>query len=294
MKSFLPNFLCIGAQKSGTTTLHDILIQHPDIYLPKIKETHFFDLDDNFNQGVKWWIDTYYKKFNNEKIIGDFTPEYLFYDEIPEKIYNILGDQVKFLIILRNPVDRAYSHYLMSVNRGFESLSFFDAIQQENKRISNGPFERNHLSYLSRGYYSKQIKRYINLFPKENIHFCLFENDLLNNRKDTIDKILEFLRLEIRSLNIYIKRNEAFQRKFKFLNNILYTDNKLKELVKMFLPMDRVRISLKKNFDLINRKKHINPKLNASLRYEILKKYYLDDIVELETLIARDLSKWKL
>ena len=74
----VPNFICLGTQKAGTTTLHDILQQHPDIFLPPGKEAHYFDREERFEKGLKWWIDTYFSYYNNEKIMGVMQPEYLY------------------------------------------------------------------------------------------------------------------------------------------------------------------------------------------------------------------------
>ena len=109
----LPNFMCLGAAKSGKTTLYDILKQHPDIYLPSFKEPHFFDIHDNYNNGIDWYMKNYYSK-SNFKAIGDFTPSYFFEKEAPKRIYDALSKDIKFIVILRHPVDRAYSHYLHS------------------------------------------------------------------------------------------------------------------------------------------------------------------------------------
>ena len=131
----LPNFMCIGAAKSGTTSLYDILKQHSDIFLPSFKEPHFFDIPSVYQNGIEWYEKTYFQSVKNEKCIGDFSPTYLFDEHAPERILNDLGDNVKFIIILRNPVDRAYSHYLHSKRDEHENLSFKDALSLEKNRV---------------------------------------------------------------------------------------------------------------------------------------------------------------
>ena len=146
----LPNFLCVGAQKAGTTTLYDILKQHPEICLPVEKETHFFNKEARYLKGVTWWLKRCFSNYNNEKILGDITPEYLFFKKVPNRIFNTLGRDIKIIIIVRDPVARAYSQYLMSVTRGFEHLSFDDAIKIESTRIKDNKFNYNHFSYINR------------------------------------------------------------------------------------------------------------------------------------------------
>ena len=79
----LPNFLCVGAQKAGTTTLYDILKQHPNIYLPKVKELHFFDKDDRYKLGLEWLTKYFVNGYKNQKAVGEITPSYLFYEKVP-------------------------------------------------------------------------------------------------------------------------------------------------------------------------------------------------------------------
>ena len=132
----LPNFMCIGASKSGTTSLYDILKQHSNIFLPTFKEPHFFDISPVYEHGISWYDKTYFSGVKKEKCIGDFTPTYLFDKYAPERILSSLGKNVKFIIILRNPVDRAYSHYLHSKRDLHEHLSFEDALKKRYmKRI---------------------------------------------------------------------------------------------------------------------------------------------------------------
>ena len=133
----LPNFMCIGASKSGTTSLYDILKQHSDIFLPSFKEPHFFDIPLVYQNGIEWYKKTYFQSVKNEKCIGDFTPTYLFDEHAPERILNDLGVNMKFIIILRNPVDRAYSHYLHSKRDLHEHLSFEDALKKKVDEKNN-------------------------------------------------------------------------------------------------------------------------------------------------------------
>lgn len=104
-----PNFICLGAQKPGTTTLHDILKQYPEIFLPKDKEAPFLIVSEAYDKGVGWWLNHYFSDYNNESILGVMTPEYLYYEEVPNRILESCGPDVKLIIILRQPLDRAYS-----------------------------------------------------------------------------------------------------------------------------------------------------------------------------------------
>ncbi|MEM4256651.1 MAG: sulfotransferase domain-containing protein [Thermoplasmata archaeon] len=274
------NFLCLGTQKAGTTLLYKLLRQHPQIYLPNEKEAHFFDIDDNFNKGIEW-----YKQFfmNSEhyKIIGAITPSYLFFDYVPERIKNTLGTDIKFLIILRNPIDRAYSHYWMSYKRGYEKYPFEKAIIMEHARMRKGYFEKNHFSYLSRGFYSEQIKRYLSVFPFDNIKIIIFE-EFIKNIKPYMKDILVFLGCHDLEFEFNIHDE-----------SVHYGDLSISQYLKA-IKTNRNFIFQKEMFNLkklIKNKRIHYPPLKKATRV-FLQELYKHDIHELELLLKRDLSIW--
>lgn len=289
----LPNFICVGAQKSGTTTLHDILKKHPDIFLPKLKEAHFFDQEKRYKKGLEWWMDTFFGDYENEKIMGVITPDYLYYEEVPERIFNDLGSGVKIIIILRNPVDRAYSHYLMSVRRGFEGLGFNEAIELESERIPMGEFERNNFSYIDRGRYYKQIERYVDLFSKENILFLIFEKDIINDIGPTLFKIQHFLEIDKLILDENTKSNPASEPRFKFINKLLRGNNGLKRIIKPLIKSKLLRMKILKFIDNTNQKLIVNKNLSFNNKKDIMNKFFKKDIIKLEEIINSNIDEWK-
>lgn len=114
-----PNFLCVGAQKSGTTSLYNILKQHSEVFMPDKKELHFFDWNENFDKSTEWYFQMFQNslKFNAR---GEITPNYIYKDNVAQRIFDTLGKDVKLIFMLRNPADRAFSHYKMRIGRGFE------------------------------------------------------------------------------------------------------------------------------------------------------------------------------
>lgn len=294
IKEILPNVICIGAQKSGTTTLHDILKQHPDIYLPVSKEAHFFDISEKYQNGLSWWVDNYFKSYSDEKIIGVITPEYLYFEEVPKRIFNDLGD-VKIIITLRNPVERAYSHYKMSVKRGYETENFGKSIELENGRIGIDYFHKSHFSYITRGLYSEQIERYLKFFPKENIMFLIFEEDIVTNIDATIDNIVAFLNIDEKvKINTNITSNQATSPRSVLLRDIIYKNNNIKKIIGKYLFTNKMKISLMSFLDSINQAKEKKvERLSLDYKRELLEKYYINDIKELEKIIERDLSIWR-
>lgn len=290
-----PDFICIGAQKAGTTTLHDILRQHPDLYLPEDnKEMRFFDLEGEYAKGLDYWLNLYFKSYNNQKRIGVFTPDYLFYKKVPGRIAKDFGKELKFLVILRNPVNRAYSHYLMSKRRGHEKLSFKEAIDQEKERISTGiETDLNRYSYISRGLYSEQIERYFQFFPKDHFLFLSFEKEIKTNLPQTVQKILSFLDLDPMELNTEIVSNKASGVHSSKLQEIVRNDNLFKRMLKSILPR-KYRERLRKKVIAINESKTIDKTtLDNELKHGIFKKFFADEPRKLSKLTGIDFSYWE-
>jgi hypothetical protein len=180
----LPDFIIIGTQRGGTTSLFNYLIEHPNIMPPFIKETHFFDY--HYQKGVNWYRAFFpssaYSKYQertqqSEFVTGEATPNYLFYPHAPKRI-KATCPSVKLIVVLRNPIDRAYSHYHHEVRLGIEDLTFEEAIEREREQLPEETekvvadedyrsFSHQNYSYLSRGIYINQFKVWNNFFPKD-------------------------------------------------------------------------------------------------------------------------------
>lgn len=220
----LPDFYIIGAQKSGTTALFYYLTKHPNI--PQtIKDIRFFD--KYYHKGLDWYrlhfplkiSKSVAQKINKKKyVIGEATERYLEYPHAPQRIKKITPN-AKFLIVLRNPVERTYSHYNFNVVRNKENRTFEKAIFQELERTKL-EFEKmekdeNYYSddyfryaYLDRSIYVDKIKRWMKIFPKEQ--FMVVENkELSKNTSRVYNDVLEFLNLPVLELNEYKKISSA-------------------------------------------------------------------------------------
>jgi hypothetical protein len=173
----LPAFIIIGAQKAGTTSLYKYLRQHPNIVPALKKEVKFFDC--NYDLGLDWYRShfPYHSKLNGQKMTGEASPHYLFHPLAARRIANVLPE-VKLIALLRNPVERAYSHYQLNVRRGREPLSFEQAIDKEEERLQ-GMREKIlagediplynflHYSYLAKGIYADQLQYWFAQFPRQ-------------------------------------------------------------------------------------------------------------------------------
>ena len=290
MEELKQNFICIGAQKAGTTTLADILCQHSEICIPPIKETKFFLFDDDYAKGLTFY-NSYFTNYKGQKAVGEFDPDYLLFPFTAQRIYDTLGKSVKIIVVLRNPADRAYSHYLMTRKKGLEDLEFDKAILAENNRKPDIKTQKIY-AYLERGFYGKQLKEFLKIFPVENFLFLVFEEDFLKNREETIKRVQEFLEVPFESLDIDIHSNEAGEAQNKAVRDLVRKPNFVKKVLKMLLPSKEVRKDIRKFFIRKNIQKVTSPKLSPEMRQMVMEKYFKEDIHLTEKLINRNLGVW--
>ncbi|MEP9410017.1 MAG: sulfotransferase [Candidatus Brocadia sp.] len=297
MEAKLPNFLIVGAAKSGTTSLYYYLNQHPEVYMSPIKEPGFFiaqflELPPKRRSQIIENFDDYKKLFKNvrdEKAIGEATPAYLYYYENTIRyILDYLGD-VKIIIILRNPVDRAFSDYQMRVRNSGERLSFEDALLAEDKRKNMALTYGCGWHYKSVGFYYNQVKAYMENFSQVRVYLY---DELLANPSVLMKDVYAFLSVDTSfPLNTDVQYNVGGVPKNKFVHNILVNLRLLKSplmrLAKVFFPDTKMQVFLE-NF----RKRNLEKiKMKPETR-EYLVNLYRDDILKLQGLINKDLSHW--
>jgi hypothetical protein len=213
---FVPDFLIVGAQKCGTTSLYNYLIQHPQIIPALCKEIHFFDI--HFEKGLHWYQSQFPASLESKRkgITGEASPYYIFHPHVPKRIFQIMP-KIKLIILLRNPVDRAYSHYHHQVKMGTELLSFKEAIKKEESRLKpemmkmlndenyhSLPYQ--YYSYLARGRYVEQLKAWMNLFPMKQFLIVKSE-DFYLNPEVIFHHVLDFLGLPNFKIQQYTKNN---------------------------------------------------------------------------------------
>jgi hypothetical protein len=180
----LPEFVIIGAQKGGTSFLYYLLTRHPLVEPAARKELHFFDQPEHFDNGAEWYRRCFPRvgsKDGQRSITGEATPYYLFDPPVAERMAKIVP-KTQLIALLRNPIDRAYSHYQMQVKRGTEPRSFEEAIEQQ------------HSSYVSRGIYVDQLLRWFEFFSKEQM-LILKSEDFFERPVETLKVVLTFLDL---------------------------------------------------------------------------------------------------
>jgi len=302
MKAIHLDFVVLGAQKSGTTSLHDWLAQHADIQLPVLKETHFFSNEDRFKKGVGWYLKQFLSKPATCTLTGEVDPEYLFIEGAAEKIKQ-LTDVHKFIVVLRHPMQRAYSHYLMTVRRGFEELPFDNAIQAEQLRLANdvNNFASDHQSYISQSMYSKQIERYLTLFPDGKFFFIKFDDLIDKERSERVYKnICHFIgtKHDASLVDRSKPSNQAAATRWEWLRNIIYRKDERSSLRKVVASMmtEDAKLKLFMLIDKLNQKKlrkaEIKPLGDYIWDPKIVSEM-LTDIDETERLTGLSLQDWK-
>ncbi len=243
-----PDFLIIGTQKGGTTSLFNYLCKHPNVFsqenAERNKEVHYFDL--NYEKGWEWYqdqlapkdeLEKYKEKTKGKILIGESSPYYIFHPHCPERIYKDLPD-VKLIVLLRNPAHRAYSQHKMEYARGTDDLDFETAIYQEEKRLKNeikqmimdetyNSYAHQHYSYLERGKYIHQLKEWCDFFDRNQI-LTIKSEDMFEDPDSVFKEVCEFLELPVISLDEYVPHNKGHQAQMP--------DDIKQELVKYFKP----------------------------------------------------------
>ncbi|TFG03344.1 MAG: sulfotransferase [Promethearchaeota archaeon] len=281
-----PNFLGIGVERGGTTWLWSILKEHPQIYLCSfLKEIKFFD--KNFQKGLQWYAKFFPSEAEakNYQAIGEITPNYIFAEKVPERIQKYLSN-THFIIILRNPVNRAFSSYKYSIlNEGIKE-SFLEHLRKNENEIK-------------RGLYYQQIKNWFNFFPRDRFLILIFE-EIIKEPKKAFQEIAEFLNVDFNKfpfLNLDKKVNPStnlprFHKIYLFYQRFLLFLKK-KNLYDVYEKVIRLYLKIKDHvasMPFIMRENVVE--MNLETKKELYTRYK-EDINKLEKLLNKDLSIWK-
>jgi len=286
----MPNFFIVGAPKAGTTSLYRYLSEHPQVFMSKPKEVNFFSCEEIEKQGLYYnsfkvhTIDEYERLFNNadgKKTVGEASVSYLFYPNTPLKIKNLIPN-AKIIILLREPVERAYSHYLMDKRLGLVDLDFDEIVYKKKKHKF---LDLYYQQYIELGLYFEQVFRYLSTFGENQVKIYLFD-DIKNNLPKVLEDLFGFLEIDA---NLKIDPNKKYNTFSMPKNNfiiLLYSSNIIRKIFNTIIP-----VSMKENVMNIFFEKVKKPKMNLeTIRH--LKKFYKSDLMKLENLIKKDLSSW--
>lgn len=291
----IPNALLIGAQKAGTTSLFDWISQHPQVLSSQaIKDFPYFWHDTNYSKGINE-LTKHLPLKTNEKIILAGNVNDLFFDVSAERIH-ALSPEMKLIICLRNPIERAESAYRHALERGFEKRTFREAIQEElsGKRYIN-LLDQVAKDYIAHGNYGEQIARYLNLFGRDQLHVVLFE-DLKQQPELVVRGIFQFLAIDDEFSPKFFRRNETKGgARLSSINLFIYNKGIRQPWwyrhLKKIINRD-ARSKIRDALDKINLKKTRVFEVRSPETENLLREYYAADIKLLSSLLNRDFSGW--
>lgn len=281
----LPDFIVIGAQKSGTTSLFLLLNKNPKIFLPLKKETQFFSSAQLYPKGIEWYSAENFANSPDGTCAGEISPQYMFNTNVPRRIHAALPN-TKLIAILRDPLDRAYSQYKMSVRRGQETRDFSQAIRASADLDETNTEAPEAQRYLQFSDYETVLTEYVRLFGRDNILIVLQE-DLDKKPAETLKKIYDFLGLEyFEPENIGVRAHQAGTVRLKSLDKITKGNSVLRRVGRYFVPK-RIRPALMYWLEMTNIKKSGKEDLDAASRkpYAYIvkqQKAFLKDMFDLD------------
>ena len=292
----LPNLFIVGAAKSGTTSLHNYLNQHPDIFMCTPKEPHFLINDEIGEQRIPFGIScendylNLFKLGEQKKYRGESSVMYLMYPEIViPKINKKFGEDCKIIIMLRNPIERAYSgfQHVKRYNSKEDFSDFKSAWSISEERYFSQPNMTPASRYKELGLYFKQVKSYLE--EVKNVHIIIYD-DYKNDFQNEMKKIFDFLQLDI--INIDSEERHmvgGWQWKDEKIKSLLTKKNLIKSILKVLIPFKTLRRFIRKKI------KDQNTSSVAKISDEdknMLKVFYKEDVKKLSDLLDRNLNYW--
>jgi hypothetical protein len=288
--STAPNFLIVGTGKAGTTSLHEYLGQHPQIFMSRNKEPHYFVK----GYGVEKWEDYLglFKDAANKDAVGESSTLYLYCEESPAWIKRSLGD-VKIIILLRNPAKRAFSLYGWMVREGYEDAeTFAEALEREPARLNDPNFRQNcpqfypDYLYYTTGLYYEQVRRYFDIFGRDHVRVYLFE-DFIKQPFSICRDVFSFLGVQTDFTPKFEVHNEgripASVRRQYWLRTAA-------ERQFAWIPR-KLRKNLIYGMMERNVRRGRKPEPDAEVQAALTKRYR-DNITKLANLLNQDLSRW--
>jgi len=278
----LPNFFIVGAPRAGTTSLYDYLDRTKDVFMSLAKEPHYFSsiepssIHPRVIRDKKKYL-ALFKKANNAKAIGEASTSYLWDPESAKLIHNTVP-HAKIIIMLRDPIERAFSHYIFRLSSG-KTYSFTEAIKEAME-----PKNDYYSTIIVNGsYYYNQVKRYLDKFGSNNVKVIIFEEFIKEPRK-IVKEVLEFL--EVKSevpIEVDLPHNVLAEPRGRIVRTVLQNKT-IKKFVKQKIPGHKIQFVVKK----VLSKKITKPKIPQQDRI-FLENIYKEEVQKLQTLLKRKL-----
>ncbi len=282
-----PNTLLLGAAKCGTTWLHRTLAGDPRIFMTRVKEPHFFDADAYYARGLRTYLRHHFRGAADFPVRGESTPQYFHLGrKVAPRVARDLGPEQRFIVVLRDPAERAWSHYLHAVRFGAERASFLDAIARPA-----GTGEMDWTEYVQDGLYARQLEPWLDAYPPDRFLFLLTE-ELASDADRLAWRLGGFLGLAGPVSGISAPgSNPAARARSPRLARALHVPTRLTRVLKRVAPY-RVRIGVRRWIDGWNQVPHdVRPSLDPASRERLVDRFR-PDVERLQKLIGRDLSDW--
>lgn len=287
--------VCVGAGKAGTTTLHALMGSHPEVGVTRFKETNFFFDESLFSRGRRWYLESYFPGASNKKILFEADPIYMLYDQCIARIQAYFRD-AKIVVMLRHPVDLAFSLYNYRSYYARHTESFIELCRTEAQRIAlSGQDVLAEYGYLARGRYASQIENIFRHFPREQVYFIVFEH-FIQRQREVFMEFQEWLGLTPIPIEP-VRENETGKPRFDMFAKLLYHPkyrNTRKRMRWMFPSVTlRGRVArILHNINFTRYTDHDKPRLDPVFREELMN-VFRDDIKRTQALTGLDLSIWK-
>jgi hypothetical protein len=283
--------MIIGAQKSGTTSLQNYLAQHPKICMNNRGEFVYFIDDHLYKLGYKKLFNFYFRNCSNSMSILSGKNVSILYSEKAIKRLKHHNPDVKIVILLRNPVDRAYSAYWYARRRGWENITSFEkALKAKSSRFKGDHIKIRNCAYLDRGFYYKHLKKVMKYFNNDQLLIFLYE-DLVARPLDVCREIFKAVGVNIEFIPDFSKKyNTSAIPRSQFLTKLLRSRNQISKFLELIIN-DEVSYQLSSIIHKLNERKFIPPKMNLNSRNYLLN-YFTPYNQKLSKLIKRDLSCW--
>ncbi len=287
-----PNFLIVGAAKSGTTSLFEYLRGHPDVFMPGIKEASYFAGGGGRSEADYLAL---FRNAGGARAVGEASGAYLYLPDTPAAIHGLLGPGARIVIILRNPIDMAYSLWGHMVREGFEDLSFSEAVAAEEKRMADPKFPyrsrawRFNFAYADRARYARQVEAYFRTFKKSQLRVLIFEEFFADVEKGFAD-LCRFLDVAPDYRPDFKAFNQSAVVRSELLRKFLDEPTAWKDVLKAVTPA-ATRPRVKAWLKAMNYRKQRLPSLSSTER-ERLWRLFERDVSELEVLLGRRLECW--
>lgn len=295
-----PNFIVIGVPKAGTTFLHECLRLNDQVYLPSQKELHYFSYPELAERALgpgdraevahlcstRAAYEGHYRGVKNETAIGEISPSYFFFSHIARQIKLELGNP-SMVVLLRDPIARAYSNYMHLVRDGRECLTFREALEQEASRKKRG--WSDFWLYAEGSLYSSRLEHYVEVFGWEKIHLMVYE-DLVREPETELSKLFGFLGIggvdEVRIPTVTLNRSGPSR--WLALSKVANTNNAVKRGLKIFIPR-QVGTIVRRMVNMYNVTK--KPPLDSECR-QLLKEKFRNDVARLSRVSGMEFPLW--